>query len=472
MLSLLLATLALGRSSATPSGVPPGPVVSADVQNFLLTVRWNNNYTAVAKLSDDQKEYCIFSGKFLLDPESEVLVTGCLPDDDLSVQFQSDKFGDQLFTVSDGEIVAVVPDDDHENWDGSNRGTNGRFRRDDEYYDEYDDDYYGDYELVNEDFALLPALDDYEVDESQLPELLQLQINVYLDPAFETKHGSSSKAMTAARQILGQTSLLMKHSSLHTKIELVHGDRFYKSNTHLTMKDIGGDYRSRLPKLLKSPFTIGSFPVAHVYLTVKDPTSRYNGVAAVASICAKQPRALVNFKSVSTTSVTIAHELGHLFGMFHDFKPDKKTDRKEAKCGKGKRKGEFVLNYGNSPLRTVWSDCSNEDFRSYYFRTVFSGDSFCLKAGCSASEFQCDSGLCIPEAKRCDFHSRDCPRGEDETDCPFPETGCSSSQFQCGPGGKCIPENQRCDRIKRHCPKGEDEEGCDIDEDYYADYWS
>ncbi|XP_037924227.1 low-density lipoprotein receptor class A domain-containing protein 3-like isoform X2 [Hermetia illucens] len=35
---------------------------------------------------------------------------------------------------------------------------------------------------------------------------------------------------------------------------------------------------------------------------------------------------------------------------------------------------------------------------------------------CSLSEFQCDSGECIPGTKVCDGHPN-CPEGEDEDDC-------------------------------------------------------
>eukprot|EP00092_Neocalanus_flemingeri_P029591 GFUD01032137.1.p1 GENE.GFUD01032137.1~~GFUD01032137.1.p1 ORF type:complete len:450 (-),score=75.29 GFUD01032137.1:56-1405(-) len=440
--TFLLGALAFWHSagaSTVAAGYPSGKVVSAELKTLRLSVRWSNNFTAVAELSADQKKDCIFPGKFLLDQESEVLVTGCLPDDELSVQFQSLKFGDQLFTLKDGVAFSVDPgnlsahEDDYayeelvlisEDAPSANPGTNGRFRRQD-YYD------YEELDLVSEDFLALPDLDDYEVDDGQLPSKVELQISVYLDPAFNKLHGFRAKFL--ARQIVGQASLLLKHSSLTTKIELVHGDRFFTSKTHLSFNSkqvASDDLFKKLPKLLKQPFTVGGHPVTHVYFTVPDG-GFLKGVAQVGSLCApssvksipnKQPTALLTWnRDVSTSAVTMAHEVGHIFGMFHDF--DKtRTDRTSRTCGRGKRKGEFVLNYGNSPLRTVWSTCSNEDFKTYYFKTLFGpNQEFCLKeaGACTANQWRCKSGACIPESQRCDGLKRNCPDGDDEIGCPF-----------------------------------------------------
>eukprot|EP00092_Neocalanus_flemingeri_P087479 GFUD01110403.1.p1 GENE.GFUD01110403.1~~GFUD01110403.1.p1 ORF type:complete len:456 (+),score=61.55 GFUD01110403.1:116-1483(+) len=445
--TFLLGVLAFCHSSGAATVISGDEeVVSAELNSLLLTVRWSNNLTAVAKLSAEEEEYCIFPGKFLLDQESEVLVTGCVSDAELSVQFQSQKFGDQLFTLKDGVVSSVDPDDlsKPENepeieypeidlpYEGpsANPGSNGRFRRED-YYD-YDSELDL---LISEDFDDLPDLGDYEVDDGELPVKVELQISVYLDPAFKKLHGN--QATSLARQIISQVSLLMKHSSLTTKIELVHGNRFFTSNTHLgfsSIKVASQDLLVRLPKLLKQPFTVGGHPVCHVYFTVPDGGS-VKGVAQVASLCApntvkdkptKQPRALVVWnKDKSTTAVTLAHEIGHIFGMFHDFDKGHSTDRTSKTCAV-KHKGEFILNYGNSPRRSLWSTCSNEDFKSYYFKVLFgasNGHEYCLKAtiagACAFNEWRCRSGTCIPESQRCDGLRRNCPDGDDETACPF-----------------------------------------------------
>lgn len=90
-------------------------------------------------------------------------------------------------------------------------------------------------------------------------------------------------------------------------------------------------------------------------------------------------------------------------------------------------------------------------------------------SGCGAEEFTCDDGACIPGAWRCDGEYTDCAGGEDEDACPGAEPpgggadggggGCSASEWSCD-DGTCIPESWRCDGEYADCTGGEDEDGC------------
>jgi hypothetical protein len=80
---------------------------------------------------------------------------------------------------------------------------------------------------------------------------------------------------------------------------------------------------------------------------------------------------------------------------------------------------------------------------------------------CSASEFECRDGSCIPMSAMCNDVA-DCPTGDDEASCGGGGGGgggaCMADQFTCT-GGACVPMTQRCDG-RSNCPNGDDETGC------------
>jgi len=223
---------------------------------------------------------------------------------------------------------------------------------------------------MSEDFA------SYEFEEVEPPEQIRLGVNIYLDTALGKRNLNRENALN----ILKHTQILWKHRSLSTKLDIRYDPaRIFLSRKHLLITS--SNYNTKVLTELVGPSIVDGYPTAHIYLTAKEPgETRFSagGIGKVESMCAAnqgKPRVMVEYKeNDKRTAVTVAHVLGHLLGMYHDFQ---KTSERLQSCGKGKRGGETVMNYGNN--RTEWSECSNYDFKLYYNRVLKKDDKFCLQ---------------------------------------------------------------------------------------------
>ena len=207
-----------------------------------------------------------------------------------------------------------------------------------------------------------------------MPGKLLLNVNIYLDPTWHNIHGQGS--VLTAKQVVKEASKLFNHPSLNTKIELIVNNVF-NSTQQLRPRDT-----EKIGSQLRSPFEVSGenstsrkYKVAHLYFTAAGRL--VTGRGNLESICheVEKPIAAIKWQeSISRTAMATAHDIGHVLGMYHDFSAGKDTRTKT--CGQ-KRKGDFLMNYGNS--RSQWSDCSNEDFQIYYEKIVNSQNGFCLE---------------------------------------------------------------------------------------------
>merc|ERR1719391_246248 len=81
--------------------------------------------------------------------------------------------------------------------------------------------------------------------------------------------------------------------------------------------------------------------------------------------------------------MTLAHELAHTFGAFHDYQnhEDNPNIERTKKCGPPAGQGgadNMIMNYG-IPRQPEWSDCSREDFTDFFSRIVQHTGPFCLE---------------------------------------------------------------------------------------------
>ena len=128
------------------------------------------------------------------------------------------------------------------------------------------------------------------------------------------------------------------------------------------------------------------------------------------------------------------------------------------------------------PSNTLWCPYSiNHECFPFQRICVFDRDNlgrmqFCPNGGhllhCSMIEclgfYKCPMSYCLPLSRVCDG-VRDCPRGDEERNCPSLPMLCPG-MFRCKGSGGCVHQSHVCDGI-RDCPVyGDDEWSCDTAE--------
>jgi len=343
-------------------------------------LEWKNGQVIAITLDQIDRNYddCIYSSKIKEDEGSSVLITGCFGEEEITIQVQSEIFGDFLATAAiDGTIKSpprrkgslkndtILSFDDDE-------VSHARKKR--AYL--LDMDFYAKHGNIPPNF------------QTKLPQVLEADMDIYISPSWRSRFGTNYKKIII--RIIKNVAALYKSRTLKTKIDFKEvkftevGFDLLPSEKNL--KTFMNNYLSQKPNLRRS---------MHLLLTDDGQDHGELGIANSLSMCKRntfKAASLVKyFFDNANTAYVIAHELGHLIGMFHDF--DKPYDYPQIRamgvedirkytCGASELEGgidNYLMNY-ETPMQPIWAKCSNEDFSNYYKLIVGNGEEFCLKS--------------------------------------------------------------------------------------------
>ena len=308
---------------------------------------------------------CIYEGKFEDDETSKILLTGC-HQSDFVLQVHGTQVKNFLFGSSNGEFIEI----------GTSDEINTRRKYPRSLPNDYDDYIDSDGDYVEFDFySEFESTDNAEIVDFPLPSSpLVLNVNIYLDPHWVNQH--ESYAAGTALQVIQHASNLLQHKSLDIKITLrpTNPNNPYKTSEHAKPSRIGV---TTFEKQLKDPFIVDGSPVTHILFTTSDEKFGSLGVGRLSSVCSSKVRPVALIKYTNNPlrlSITLAHEIGHVLGISHDF-----TDvpNKRKRCINDKKAGRLIMNYGEP--RIEWSQCSNQDFRRLYNSVIYTKEKFCLQ---------------------------------------------------------------------------------------------
>jgi len=221
-------------------------------------------------------------------------------------------------------------------------------------------------------------------DAGKLPEKFSLPVIIHVSTSWMNKRG-----MSKAREVVSHAKRMLLDDSLKSKFELK--PTYIKENQ---------DYYPNGQQLERFMYSIPSRDfkrgTLHALLTDNKPSGT-TGIAWVRSVCGDISQANRYQTSITTwhhsavsTAKTLAHEIAHNLGIYHDFSASFKSGLEHNPyrnfvCGAKKDRSKSpgveneIMNYG-SPRDSTFSKCSNHDFENYYTHVVGGGNDgkFCL----------------------------------------------------------------------------------------------
>jgi len=375
----------LASSHAAPQGMPSFKISGYSRSNVPeMSVTFDNGKTRELMLEPYSESGCNFIGEVKGEPGSSVAVTGCLngPRDKMHITLLSD---DNTLTYVymmdfDGQVTSIEHPMKHQ------KGPNHPISTDRlaETVDNIDHGFH-----LHKDKMGDELVDDYvdkQIEAAAMkvpnwPEKLYAYIKLGYDNTIARKmeeEGTTFKEWVT--DVMNHVQTHFRHKTLPVKIEFkydhsetVHRDEDLPNTNYLN------DWAIWALEDVKNNPKVNLYTVfGHDY----NPVDTYVGLAGVETVCGEiRHKKGTRFcdppeeggrcegplwgatsfnewsRTPAETALTVAHELGHNFGMWHDF--NEKHGGDNGPCD-----GKGIMSYGDHP--EVWSRCSVADFTKYY----------------------------------------------------------------------------------------------------------